>query len=168
MASIYKDPDPRGGSIYMGRNVDAKVPQDLLHCEKMIFQGMEPLVNCYGSTTVPTGEVHWFYGSVEGRTQKNSVFSENWAQDTTPQSEGGLREVTLVRILAPEWHGDIYSRVWWNGNCYEVDGSPVNLPHASGLARHWEFPARRVYALELAKNRIDPPQVPEEAAVWGM
>ncbi|QOL33129.1 thiamine biosynthesis protein ThiS [Bifidobacterium eulemuris] len=108
------------------------------------------------------------YCSVEGRTQKNSVFSDNWAQDDTPTSTGGLREVNMVKVLAPEWHGDIYTRFWTaDGSCWQVDGSPVDMPHSTDVARHWEMQARRVYAPELARNRIDPPAIPEGSRVWG-
>lgn len=115
-----------------------------------------------------TADVHEVYCCVVGRTQKNSVMSENWAQDTTPQEFGGNREMNQVKVLAPEWHGDFYSRFWFNGSCYEVDGSPVFLPHSSDMARHYEFPARRVYAAELAHNRIVPPVPPKGAETWGM
>lgn len=165
--AVYAE-KPRNGRVYDDATAPKHVPTDLLHRDMMIFEGMKPLVNCYGSTTIPTGEVHYVYGCVVGRTQKNSVMSENWAQDTTPQNVGGNREMNQIKILAPEWHGDFYSRVWFNGSCYEVDGSPVYLPHSSDLAKHYEFPARRVYAPELAVNHIDPPTVPEDAKVWGM
>lgn len=115
-----------------------------------------------------TADVHEVYCNVVGRTQKNSVMSENWAQDTTPQEFGGNREMNQVKVLAPEWHGDFYSRFWFNGSCYEVDGSPVFLPHSSDTARHYEFPARRVYAAELAHNKVSPPVPPEGAEVWGV
>lgn len=115
-----------------------------------------------------TADVHEVYCCVVGRTQKNSVMSENWAQGTTPQKFGGNREMNQVKVLAPEWHGDFYSRFWFDGSCYEVDGSPVFLPHSSDMARHYEFPACRVYAAELAHNRIIPPAPPKGAETWGM
>ena len=49
-----------------------------------------------------TADVHEVYCCVVGRTQKNSVMSENWAQDTTPQKFGGNREMNQVKVLAPE------------------------------------------------------------------
>ena len=54
-----------------------------------------------------TADVHEVYCCVVGRTQKNSVMSENWAQDTTPQKFGGNREMNQVKVLAPEWHGGL-------------------------------------------------------------
>ena len=115
-----------------------------------------------------TADVHRVYCCVIGRTQKNSVMSENWAQDTTPDKHGGNREMNQVKVLAPEWHGDFYSRFWFNGSCFEVGGSPVFLPHSSDVAKHYEFPARRIYAAELAHNRVSPPSPPEGAETWGM
>lgn len=193
-----------GGHLFDGHDeVSKQVPDDLLHCDVIVYEGMAPWVTCHGSTTVPkyldadgkvldpatvsnvvrasgfvpsitsggvlyTADVHKVYCCVVGRTQKNSVMSENWAQDTTPQKFGGNREMNQVKVLAPEWHGDFYSRFWLNGSCYEVDGSPVFLPHSSDMARHYEFPARRVYAAELAHNRIVPPVPPKGAETWGM
>jgi hypothetical protein len=188
-----------GGHLYDGDAVDKQKPDDLLHRDVIVFEGMMPWVTCHGSTTVPkyfaadgsladprlvsdafrsgnpgealaayTADVHTVYCCVVGRTQKNSVMSENWAQDTTPDKHGGNREMNQVKVLAPEWHGDFCSRFWFNGSCYEVDGSPVYLPHSSDMAKHYEFPARRVYAAELAHNKVSPPVPPEGAEIWGM
>ena len=202
LGHLYDDEDLTvlgGGHLYDDEPLGESVPDDLLHRSVVVYQGMTPLVNAYGNTTVPkyfdsegnvvdartvimalrsadpvsalaayTPDVHKVYCCVVGRTQKNSVMSENWAQDTTPQSVGGNREMNQVKVLAPEWHGDFYSRFWHEGSCYEVDGSPVYLPDSSDAARHYEFPARRVYAAELARNKVSPPTPPEGAAVWGM
>ncbi len=188
-----------GGHLYDSEPVDKQKPDDLLHRDVIVFEGMMPWVTCHGSTTVPkyfaadgsladprlvsdafrsgiqsealsayTADVHKVYCCVVGRTQKNSVMSENWAQDTTPDKHGGNREMNQVKVLAPEWHGDFYSRFWFNGSCFEVDGSPVYLPHSSDMAKHYEFPARRVYAAELAHNKVSPPVPPEGAETWGM
>lgn len=187
-----------GGHLFDGHDeVRKHVPDDMLHRDLLVCENMMPLVTCHGNTTVPryfdangntadpatvsewlytddprlgelTPDVHYVYGNIVGRTQKNSVMSENWAQDTTPTSVGGNREMNQIKILVPEWHGDFYSRIWFQGSCYEVDGSPVELPHSSELARHWEFPARRVYAAELARNKVSAPVPVEGAAVWGM
>ena len=170
--AVY-DEKPRNRSVYDESDTPKHVRDDLLHRDVIVYQGMEPLVTAHGNTTVPktvdgVPDVHKVYCCVVGRTQKNSVMSENWAQDTTPQSVGGNREMNQVKGLAPEGHGDFYARCGYEGSCYEVDGSPVYLPDSSDAARHYEFPARRVYAAELARNKVSPPTPPEGAAVWGM
>ena len=162
------EPDASGHLFDSHPEVAMTRPDSLLYRDRIIVEPMRAVETPYGNSVEPMGEPAYCWCSLEGRTQKNSVFSENWAQDTTPQSTGGLREVTMVKILAPEWHGDIRTRVWHDGSCYEVDGSPVLMPHSTKTARHWEIQARRVYAPELAKNHIDPPEVKEDTPVWGM
>ena len=94
---------------------------------------MKPVETVYGSGTVPDGDASYCYCSFEPRINKNSTFSKNWAQDTTPQTTGGLREDALAIVLAPEWHGDINTQFWLDNACYEVDGPP-RMPPTTGTS----------------------------------
>lgn len=96
-----------GGHLYDDTEVEPRVTDDLLHRDMIVVQLMKPVETVYGSGTVPDGDASYCYCSFEPRINKNSTFSKNWAQDTTPQTTGGLREDALAIVLAPEWHGDI-------------------------------------------------------------
>ena len=168
MSHLYDGEQPEETHLFDDVETEPRITDDLLHRDMIVVQPMKPYETPYGAGTVPDGDASYCYCSFEPRITKTSTFSKNWAQDTTPQSTGGLREDALAIVLAPEWHGDFYSRFWFNGSCYEVDGSPVYLPHSSDMAKHYEFPARRIYAAELAHNRVSPPVPPEGAETWGM
>ena len=79
---------------------------------------------------------------------------------------GGLREDALAIVLAPEWHGDINTQFWLDNACYEVDGPPMEMRHASDAAHHWNITARCIgHATE--DNGLKPPVPPEGSRTWG-
>lgn len=169
LGRLYDDVDLEwlgGGHLYDGLDVKHTVPDSLMYKDKVIVQPMRLVDTVYGSGTTPDGDPAWCWCSVEIRTQKNSVFSKNWAQDTTPQATGGLREEVLVKVLAREWHGDIHTMFWFGDACYEVDGPPAYLNHGSALSAHWEVVGRCVGHLSDEGVR-EPPQPPEGSRVWG-
>lgn len=154
-----------GGFLYDGETLP--VPDTLLYRDLILVQPMIDVGGVYGADDRPDpgNPPAWCYCCVEGRTQKNSVFSEDWAQDRTPTATGGLRAVTLLRVMAVEWHGDIHTRFWWKGRVWQVDGEPVHLDHGSKLSAHWEFAARLIGDAE--QSGAEPPTVPEGSRPWG-
>ncbi|TPF92875.1 hypothetical protein BW14_06840 [Bifidobacterium sp. UTBIF-68] len=168
LGHLYDDvdvDDMGGGHLYDGSDVEPRVTDDLLHRDLIVVQPMELYDTPYGSGTVPTGETSYAYCSFEPRINKNSTFSKNWAQDTTPQSYGGLREDSLAIVLAPEWHGDIHTMFWHGDDCYEVDGPPMHMAHSSKDAEHWNITARCIGHAGPAV--VTPPTPPEGSRIWG-
>lgn len=154
-----------GGRLYDNVSLEPSTPDSLLYRDLIVVQPMRHVETPYGGRDEPDGKPAWCRCCIEGRTQKNSVFSENWAQDTTPDTDGGLRAVTLDRVLAKEWHGDIHTRFWWDGCCWQVDGEPVYMRHGSDTATHWEFPARKIGTVE--DSGLAMPMPEEGSRVWG-
>lgn len=155
-----------GGHLYDEEPVKHSVPDTLMYKDKVIVQPMRLFETPYGAGTMPDGDVSWCYCSVETRTQKNSVFSKNWAQDTTPQNTGGLRQEVLVKVLAPEWHGDIHTMFWYRDDLYEVDGPPALLPHGSEMSKHWEVTGRCIGHIN-ERGIKEPPMPAEGSRIWG-
>lgn len=158
-----------GGFLYDQADTPPQVPDSLLYRDRIIVQPMVSTSGPHGVMDVPDPDnpPAYCYCCVEGRTQKNSVFSEDWAQDTTPTAKGGLRSVTLVRVMAVEWHGDIHTRMWWRDSWWQCDGQPVHIAHGTALANHWEFPMRLIGENDRT-GMLRPPTVPEGARIWGM
>ncbi|WP_223852149.1 hypothetical protein [Bifidobacterium myosotis] len=166
MSHLYDDGMPEDSHLYDGVDVEKRLPDTLMYRDKVIVQPMRLFDTPYGSGTIPDGEPAWCWCCVETRTQKNSVFSKNWAQDTTPQSTGGLRAEVLVKVIAKEWHGDIHTMFWHGDDCYEVDGPPAHLRHGSDLSEHWEVTGRQIGHVN-EDGVTEPPQPPEGSRVWG-
>ena len=106
---------------------------------------------------------------VEGRAQQAGMFSISGAEDKTPSSDnpGGLEEVTPLQILAREWPGDIYSRIWYKGDYYDADGAPTWRGSGSRFSRHWEVRARRVVIGEYLDGGISEPEWVKEVGGVG-
>lgn len=155
-----------GGHLYDDTELEPRITDDLLHRDIIVVQPMKPVETVYGSGTVPDGDASYCYCSFEPRINKNSTFSKNWAQDTTPQTTGGLREDALAIVLAPEWHGDINTQFWFDNACYEVDGPPMEMRHASDAAHHWNITARCI-GHATKDNGLKPPVPPEGSRTWG-
>lgn len=170
MVSIYDEvggiDNVRKGSIYGDEAPEWRNPGTLLFRDKVIVQPMKPVETAYGVDVIPDGDPVYCWCSVEGRIQKSSTFSKNWAQDNLTGSQLGLSETTMLRMLAPEWHGSFYSRIWHEGSCYEIDGSPVEMPTSTEMARHWQIMLRRVVNADFNPG-VSVPVVPEGSPVWG-
>ncbi|NMM93873.1 hypothetical protein [Bifidobacterium oedipodis] len=157
-----------GGGLYDGvAGIVEKHPDTLLYKDTIIVQQGGMLRTDYGTWYFQTGDPAYCLCSVEERTRKQAVFSDNWAQDTTPLDQGGLSEKFTLTIAAPEWHGDINTVLWYEGNLYEVDGAPSNLDSGSSMVNHWEIQARRVMVDEFSPAHVPPPAVPEGSRTWG-
>ena len=141
-------------------------PTDLLYSSKIIVQLVTVHRSAHG-VTYEFGESFYCWCSLEGREQQAGMFSISGSEDKSPQSSGGLREVTVAQIQCREWHGDIHSFVWIHGDLYDVDGAPEHRRH--GRTHHWEIRVRR--AAELwqipEEYRLEPKLPAEDAPVWG-
>ncbi len=165
MDSLYPDDADTGDSLYGDdAGITPVLPDTILYRDRVIVQPMKPVTGVHGTTVIPDGEPSWCLCDIEGRTQKNSTFSKNWKQDMTSSPRGQL-ETTLLRIMAKEWHGDYYSRVWYEGDCYECDGSPVEMPHGTDMSRHWEIVVRMV--TNHLFSDLEEPKPTEGSRVWG-
>lgn len=156
-----------GGGLYEGVDLAVPVPRTLLYRDRVIVQPMRAERTPWGLDILPDGDPVYCLCSIEGRIQKSSTFSKNWAQDSVTGDQTGMLETTVMRMLAPEWHGGFYSVVWYQGCMYEVDGSPVEMPHSTRLARHWQVMLRRVVN-GLFNPGVVEPTVPEGGVTWGM
>lgn len=166
MSHLYDGEQPEETHLFDDVETEPRITDDLLHRDMIVVQPMKPYETPYGAGTVPDGDASYCYCSFEPRINKNSTFSKNWAQDTTPQSTGGLREDALAIVLAPEWHGDINTQFWFDNACYEVDGPPMEMRQASDAAHHWNITARCIgHATE--DNGLKPPVPPEGSRTWG-
>lgn len=150
-----------GGHLYDATPpMDAKPRPTLLDTDTVIVQNRVHVQDPHGGHYEYRGDPLLVACSVEGHEQQAGMFSISGAEDKSVSDQGGLQEVTPIRILAREWPGDIHSRVWWHGDPYDVDGSPTYFPHSSETARHWEVRARRVVNVALSPDvaeRITPP-----------
>lgn len=106
--------------------------------------------------------------SVEGRAQQAGMFSISGAESKTPDSQGGLIEVTPIQILCDEWHGNIYTLIYYEGDWYDMDGAPVLRQHGTELSKSIELRARRVFASEFASVKRAEPVIDESSEVWGI
>lgn len=105
--------------------------------------------------------------SVEGRAQQAGMFSISGAESKTPDKQGGLIEVTPIQILCNEWHGDIYTLIYYEGDWYDMDGAPTIRHHGTTMAQGIELRARRILASDFAIVKRPAPVVTEESEVWG-
>lgn len=164
MGYLYEDGAPSGPFLYDGEDVPP-VTEGLLRRDLVVVVPMRRAVTPYGERLEEAGDPVWCRCCFEWRTNKTSTFSKNWAQDTTPQTHGGLREDALAFLLAPEWHGDVNTRFWHGPDCFEVDGPPMFQPHSTRAARHWSITARCVGHAD--KVGQSPPVPAEGAPTWG-
>lgn len=170
MSSIYDEvsvDDISHGSIFGDDKPEWVNPGTLLYRDKVIVEPMKPVDTPWGVNIIPDGSPVYCLCSVDCRVQKASTFSKNWAQDSVTGDQLGLVETTMLRMLAPEWHGSFYSRVWYQDSCYEIDGSPVELIHATDVARHWQIMLRRVANADFDPGVVKP-VVPNGGVTWGM
>ena len=141
-------------------------PRDLFYTSKIIVVPSTIRRSAHG-VTYEWGDAFYCWCSLEGREQQAGMFSISGAEDKSPQSSGGLREVTVAQIQCREWHGDIHSFVWIHGDLYDVDGAPEHRRH--GKTHHWEIRVRR--AADMAQipeeYRLQPKLPTEDAPVWG-
>lgn len=117
--------------------------------------------------TLVEGEPVKVICSVEGRAQQAGMFSISGAESKTPETQGGLIEVTPIQILCREWHGDIYTLVYYQGDWYDMDGAPTIRRHGTQLAQGIELRARRILASEFASTPRPEPEWEEGMTVWG-
>ena len=165
MSGLYDDETVDSSGLYEDSpEVGDVIPDTIMFRDKVIVQPMKPVMGVHGITVVPDGKPSWCLCDIEGRTQKNSTFSKNWKQDMIASPKGQL-ETTLLRVMAVEWHGDYYSQVWYKGDCYECDGSPVEMPHGTTMSSHWEVVVRLV-ANHLFSD-LKPPEPEKGSRVWG-
>lgn len=162
MGHLFDGVDPNeSGFLFDDHPEVLRTPPDsLLYRHRIIVQTRRAESGPHGDTSVPV-DVFYCLCDYVPRTQKTSSFSEQWAQKIDPQSQGGLLDKDLIRVLAPEWHGDTYTRFWIDNTCYEVDGNPVWMPDGSDMSRHWEVPAKKCAT-------TPPPVVPDSNPVWGL
>lgn len=141
-------------------------PRDLLYTSKIIVVPSTIRRSAHG-VTYEWGDAFYCWCSLEGREQQAGMFSISGSEDKSPQSSGGLREVTVKQILAREWHGDIHTFVWIDGDIYDVDGAAEHREH--GRTHHYEMRVRR--AADMAqipeRFRLQPPVPAPDAPVWG-
>lgn len=170
LTGLYDDMPPEtvgGGGLYDDDPVGWVKPDTILYRDKAIVQRVRMRETPWGLTPERDGDPVWCWCCIEGRIQKNSTFSKNWAQDNTTGGQPGMLETTVYRILAPEWHGDFYTWVFYERDWYVVDGSPVHMEHSSDMAAHWQVTMRRV-TNHLFDPGIPVPVVPEGGETWGM
>ena len=141
-------------------------PRDLFYTSKIIVAPSTIRRSAHG-VTYEWGDAFYCWCSLEGREQQAGMFSISGSEDKSPQSSGGLREVTVKQILAREWHGDIHTFVWIDGDLYDVDGAAEHREH--GRTHHYEMRVRR--AADMAqipeRFRLQPPVPAPDAPVWG-
>lgn len=141
-------------------------PTDLFYTSKIIVVPSTIRRSAHG-VTYEWGDAFYCWCSLEGREQQAGMFSISGSEDKSPQSSGGLREVTVKQILAREWHGDIHTFVWIDGDLYDVDGAAEHREH--GRTHHYEMRVRR--AADMAqipeRFRLQPPVPAPDAPVWG-
>lgn len=141
-------------------------PTDLFYTSKIIVVPSTIRRSAHG-VTYEWGDAFYCWCSLEGREQQAGMFSISGSEDKSPQSSGGLREVTVKQILAREWHGDIHTFVWIDGDIYDVDGAAEHREH--GRTHHYEMRVRR--AADMAqipeRFRLQPPVPAPDAPVWG-
>lgn len=141
-------------------------PTDLFYSSRIIVAPSTIRRSAHG-VTYEWGEPAWCWCSLEGREQQAGMFSISGSEDKSPQSSGGLREVTVKQIQCREWHGDIHSFVWIDGDLYDVDGAPEHREH--GRTHHWEIRARRAADMGMIPEefRLRPKLPADDAPVWG-
>lgn len=141
-------------------------PTDLLYSSKVIVQLASVHRSAHG-VTYEFGESFYCWCSLEGREQQAGMFSISGSEDKSPQSSGGLREVTVKQLLAREWHGDIHTFVWVDGDLYDVDGASEHREH--GRTHHYEVRLRRsAHMLQIPEAyRLQPKLPAVDAPVWG-
>lgn len=141
-------------------------PRDLFYTSKIIVVPSTIRRSAHG-VTYEWSDAFYCWCSLEGREQQAGMFSISGSEDKSPQSSGGLREVTVKQILAREWHGDIHTFVWIDGDLYDVDGAAEHREH--GRTHHYEMRVRR--AADMAqipeRFRLQPPVPAPDAPVWG-
>lgn len=152
------DEEPAGGEGYL---FQGRHPRQLFDKDQVIVQPRKPVRTAHGNKYENDGEPVRVVCSVEGRAQQAGMFSISGAEDKTPQNQGGLTEVTPIQILAREWPGDIHSLIWWKGDWYDADGSPVTRDTGTPESRHVEIRARRT-AINIPESHIQ-----EGAHTWG-
>lgn len=166
MAYLYDDDEPSADEKFLFDGEAFDKPLDLLYANTVIVVLRRIRRSAHGVTYELDG-VARCRCSLEGREQQAGMFSISGSEDKNPQSHGGLREVTVKQILAREWHGDIHSQVWIDGDVYDVDGAPEFREH--GKTHHWEVRVRRAadYSMIPVEDRPVPPEPDEDAPVWG-
>jgi hypothetical protein len=131
----------------------------------VLVQPRKPVYTPHGFDLEPDGGWVKVICSVEGHAQSAGMFSISGAEDKTPTEQGGLSEVTPINIIANEWPGDIYSRIWYEGGYFDADGSPVPRESGTEIARGVEVHARRV--VWDPSNLIPQPELDPKERVWG-
>lgn len=165
MTFLFDDDDDSGEFLFDDTPRVYGESTRLIMRDLIVVQPMKLQRGAHGNSTVPDGDAAWCRCLVVDRTNKNSSFSQNWAQDLNMDGLGQA-ESTMCRILAKEWHGDYYTRMWIDGDCYEADGSSVHLKTGSYGARHYEVVARLVVNAGFS-DAMPCPQPPEGSHVWG-
>lgn len=166
MAYLFSSDKPKEPVDSSFENEPFVKPTDLFYTSKIIVVPSTIRRSAHG-VTYEWGDAFYCWCSLEGREQQAGMFSISGSEDKNPQSSGGLREVTVKQILAREWHGDIHTFVWIDGDIYDVDGAAEHRER--GKTHHWEMRVRR--AADMAqipeRFRLQPPVPAPDAPVWG-
>ena len=166
MAYLFSSDKPKEPVDSSSEDEPFVKPTDLLYTSKIIVVPSTIRRSAHG-VTYEWGDAFYCWCSLEGREQQAGMFSISGAEDKNPQSSGGLREVTVKQIQCREWHGDIHTFVWIDGDLYDVDGAPEHRCH--GKTHHWEIRARRAADLGQIPEeyRLHPKLPAPDAPVWG-
>ena len=131
----------------------------------VLVQRRKPVYTPHGFDLEDVGGWIKVICSVEGHAQSAGMFSISGAEDKTPTDQGGLSEVTPINVIAFEWPGDIYSRIWYDGGYFDADGSPVPRKSGTPTAQGIEVHARRV--VWDPAHPIPQPRLDTKERVWG-
>ncbi|KFI57520.1 hypothetical protein [Bifidobacterium cuniculi] len=166
MAFLFDDEPKEEKPSYLYDNEPFEKPQTILYGDKVIVVPRTIHRTAHG-VEYKGDEAFWCWCSIEGREQQAGMFSISGSEDKSPQTSGGLREVTVKQILAPEWHADIHAVVWYDGDMYDVDGAAEHREH--GITHHWDVKLRRIADWSQIPEALRPraPVPAEDAPVWG-
>ena len=169
MAFLFDDDTNERHYLYEDDQTDYGGQKQLFDTDYVVVIPRKHVQDAHGGQYVQTGDPVKVICCVEGRAQQAGMFSISGAEDKTPSSDnpGGLEEVTPLQILAREWPGDIYSRIWYKGDYYDADGAPTWRGSGSRFSRHWEVRARRVVIGDYLDGGISEPEWGKEVGGVG-
>ncbi|WP_346974122.1 hypothetical protein, partial [Bifidobacterium adolescentis] len=117
MAFLFDDDTNERHYLYEDDQTHYGGQKQLFDTDYVVVIPRKHVQDAHGGQYVQTGDPVKVICCVEGRAQQAGMFSISGAEDKTPSSDnpGGLEEVTPLQIIAREWPGDIYSRIWYKG-----------------------------------------------------
>ena len=110
----------------------------------MVVQNRKVRWTPYGYELENDGEPFEVICSVEGRAAQAGMFANSGARDTNMTTGGGQNEIFPIQIMAREWRGNYYSKIWFDGDWYESVGSPVFRNSGTSESKHVEIRCQRV------------------------